>query len=101
MTRLPRRSSSPLQPSLWPEPAEIEWDPGSIFEHVHRRMKPRTPVPHVDLQFKPFAGMNHRVRLREGRLEVRLSDLLDGAPPEVVEALATILLGKLYRRETP
>jgi hypothetical protein len=98
---LRRKRSNPLQQNLWPEPEEIEWDPGSIFEHVYRRLKPRTPVPQVDLEFKPFAGMNHRVRLRDGRLEVRLSDLLAGAPPAVVEALATILLGKLYRRETP
>jgi hypothetical protein len=38
--------------------------------------------------------------LREGRLEVRISDLLAGAPAPVQEALAHILLGKLYRKPT-
>jgi len=36
--------------------------------------------------------------LENGRLEVRISDLLAGAPAPVMEALAHILLGKLYRK---
>ena len=35
------------------------------------------------------------------RLEVRISDLLAGAPAPVMEALAHILLGKLYRKPVP
>ncbi len=81
----------------------IEWDPGSIFEHVLRRVHGRTraPLPQIDLQFRPFTGMNHRARLRKGLLEVRLSDLIREAEPRVMEALAVILLAKLYRREVP
>jgi hypothetical protein len=39
--------------------------------------------------------------LREGRLAVRLSDLWQGAPAPVLEALAEILIAKMFRRETP
>jgi hypothetical protein len=81
---------------------EIAWDIGAIFEHVLRRVH-RGPaaVPRVDVQFRPFAGMNHRAQLKNGLLTVHLSDLLQGADARVIEALATILLAKLYRRTTP
>jgi hypothetical protein len=36
--------------------------------------------------------------LRKGRLLVRLSDLLEGAPDRVVRAIAHILLAKMYRK---
>ena len=36
--------------------------------------------------------------MREGRLLVRLSDLLEGAPENVIRAIAHILLAKMYRR---
>lgn len=81
----------------------IEWDAASIFEDVLRRIHARRPStpPLLDVQFRAFAGMSHRARLRDGRLIVRLSDLLRGAAPQIVEALATILLSKLYRLTPP
>ena len=80
----------------------IEWDVLSIFEHVLRRTHPHHgPMPRLDIQFRPFAGMNHRARLRDGCLEVRLSDLLHGAEARVIEAVATILMAKLYGRTAP
>jgi hypothetical protein len=81
---------------------EIAWDVGAIFEHVLRRLH-RGPgaAPRVDVTFRPFAGMNHRARLRNGLLTIHLSDLLHGADARVIEALATILLAKLYRRTAP
>lgn len=37
--------------------------------------------------------------MREGKILVRLSDLLSGAPDDVLHAIAHILLAKLYRKE--
>ena len=48
--------------------------------------------------FFPFANVNNTIRLREGRLLVRLSDLLEGAPDAVLRAIAHILLAKMYRK---
>ena len=72
-----------------------------LFAAVFRKLKPRTTRPDFDIQFRPFADVNHTIRLREGRVVARLSDLLQGAPPPVWEALAFILLSKLYRRPVP
>jgi hypothetical protein len=72
--------------------------PRAIFERVHREIRPRTVVPPIELEFKAFANADSHVRLEKGRIAVRITDLLQGAPAPVIEALAHILLGKLYRK---
>jgi len=52
----------------------------------------------LKIEFFAFANVNNTIRLREGRLLVRLSDLLEGAPDSVLRAIAHILLAKMYRR---
>lgn len=56
------------------------------------------PVPEFCIEFYPFANVNNTIRMREGKLRVRLSDLLEGAPESVIEAIAHILLAKIYRQ---
>jgi len=55
-------------------------------------------VPEFKVEFFAFANVNNTIRLRDGRLLVRLSDLLEGAPDTVLKAIAHILLAKMYRR---
>ncbi len=69
-----------------------------IFQHQYRELRPRAPMPEFDIRFFAFANVNNTIRLREGKLLVRLSDLLEGAPPAVLNAIAHILLAKLYRK---
>lgn len=72
--------------------------PEEIYTRVFRELKPRTPMPELTLEFCRFANADNFIRLENGRLHVRISDLLSGAPAPVTEALAHILLGKLYRK---
>jgi hypothetical protein len=75
--------------------------PEEIYVRVFRELKPRTAPPELRLEFCRFANADSFIRLDAGRLEVRMSDLLAGAPAPVIEALAHILLGKLYRKTVP
>jgi len=72
-----------------------------IYARVFRELKPRTSAPEMQIEFCKFANADSFIRLDNGRLHVRMSDLLEGAPAPVLEALAYILLGKLYRKEVP
>ena len=69
-----------------------------IFEREYRELRPRAPIPPLDIRFRRFTSLNTTIRLREGRLHVRLSDLLECAPEPVHQAIAHILLAKLYRK---
>src|ERR1017187_10458378 len=71
--------------------------PEEIYARVFRQVKPRTPMPDLRVEFCRFANADSFIRLEEGRLDVRISDLLAGAPAPVMEALAFILISKLYR----
>ena len=55
-------------------------------------------MPLLEVRFRRFTSLNTTIRLREGQLIVRLSDLLEGAPESVHRAIAHILLAKLYRK---
>ena len=70
----------------------------SIFATAHRQLRPRTPLPEIRIEFFPFAGLNHTVRLHQNRLAIRLSDIFVDAPAEVYRSLAFILFAKLYRK---
>jgi len=55
-------------------------------------------MPPLEIKFRRFTSLNTTIRLREGRLIVRLSDLLEHAPETILHAIAHILLAKLYRK---
>jgi predicted metal-dependent hydrolase len=69
-----------------------------IFAEAYRELRPRTPAPVMHTRFYPFVSINNTIRMRQGELYIRLSDLLEGAPDNVLYAIAHILLAKLYRK---
>ena len=83
-------------------PSAILFEPhAAIYARVFRQLKPRTPLPGIRLEFCKFANVNSFIKLDCGEIEVRMSDLLEGAPAAVREALAFILISKLYRKPVP
>ena len=72
--------------------------PEEIYTRVFRELKPRTTPPQIRVEFCRFANADSFIRMQTGVIHVRVSDLLEGAPAPVLEALAQILLGKLFRR---
>jgi SprT-like family len=74
-----------------------------IFGRVFRELHPRTPQPAFSIQFYPYANIDSTIRLNaeRTRVRVRMSDVLERAPAPVQEALAFILIAKLYRKPVP
>jgi hypothetical protein len=75
--------------------------PAEIWARALRDLRPRSAVPEIRIEFRRYANANSSVRLEDGRLTVKIADILEGAPAPILEALAYILLGKLYRRVVP
>ena len=69
-----------------------------IFQESYSELRPGTSLPELKIDFYAFANLNNTIRLRDGRLLVRLSDLLEGAPENILRAIAHILLAKMYRK---
>ena len=69
-----------------------------IYARVFRALKPRTPLPQIAVRFRRYANANSRVCLKDGQMLVEISDLLKEAPAPIQEALASILIAKLFRR---
>jgi hypothetical protein len=82
---------------------ETAESPEEMFLRVFRAMKPRTAPPAFSVLFKPYTNLDSKIRLEAGheKIEVRMSDQLRSAPDSVREALAWVLLGKLYRKAIP
>lgn len=72
--------------------------PIQIFQKAYRELRPRAAIPEIHIRFFPFASINNTVRLREGKLYFRISDLLEAAPESVLHAIAHILIAKIYRK---
>jgi hypothetical protein len=69
-----------------------------IFQESYGELRPGAPMPELAVEFFAFVNISNTIRMRDGRLFVRLSDILEGAPEPVLRAIAHILLAKMYRR---
>ena len=69
-----------------------------ILEESYRELRASAPIPPLSAEFFAFANLNNTIRLRNGTLHVRFSDLLEGAPEPVLRALCHILVAKMYRK---
>lgn len=69
-----------------------------IYEKTLHSIKAFDENTKLKIEFYPYVGINNKIRLRENLIHVKLSDLLQDAPLEFHEALAEILVKKLYRK---
>ena len=72
-----------------------------IARHVAEafgRYSRRKYLPEIEVTFYPFTQLRNTIWLRGSIARVRISDVLVDAPPEVLRALAFILVADLYRR---
>jgi SprT-like family len=77
-----------------------------VFSDAFRHLDParrrfRLSVTEIEVKFYPYAGLHHTIRVRAGRVYVRLSDVFQSAPPEVIRALAFLLVARLLSRKVP
>jgi len=83
------------------ELSEIRSTPEVIYARVFRRLRPRTKLPEIRVEYRKWANASANIKLDRGTLVVHIADVLERAPEQVTEALAEILLSKLFRRAVP
>ncbi|HEV7843832.1 MAG TPA: SprT-like domain-containing protein [Pyrinomonadaceae bacterium] len=72
-----------------------------LFSDAFRQLAHNRATPEIEVRFYPYAGLKHTIRLRSGRVYVRLSNIFQNAPSDVHRALAFILVAKLLSKRTP
>lgn len=72
-----------------------------LFANAFRQLEPKRKVPEIEVRFYPYAGLHHTIRIRSGRVYVRISDIFKSAPVDVHRALAFILVARLRSRRPP
>lgn len=70
----------------------------TLYLESFRQLEPHKLVPEVEVRFYPYAGLHHTIRLRSGRVYVRISDIFKNAPLAVHRALSHILVARLMRK---
>ncbi len=73
----------------------------TLFVDAFRHLGRNRTFPEVEVRFYPYAGLHHTIRVRSGRVYVRISDVFKDAPLNVHRALAFILVAKLLSKRTP
>jgi len=69
-----------------------------VFQRVFSRLRIKSPVVSLGARFHPFAGLRSTISVRNGAVRARVSDVLAEASPLVLEALAEILLARIFHR---
>jgi hypothetical protein len=84
-------------------PARKSFVPGGaqIFHRIYTRLGCQGRPPHFVVEFYPYANLMHTIRVKDQAAQVRLCDVLRGAPLEILEAAAAILLSRIYQRQAP
>ena len=72
-----------------------------FYEEAFQVLDAKRETPEIEVRFYPYVGINHTIRLRGGRIFVRLAEICEAAPLETHRALAFILVAKLLRKKVP
>jgi hypothetical protein len=75
--------------------------PEQMYSRIFSVLEPQAAPPRITVEFCRFANATSKIRMHDHQLHVKIADLLEGAPAPVMEALAFILLSKLFRRKVP
>jgi len=76
-------------------------DLNKFFADAFRHLGRQQTIPPIEVRFYPYAGLHHTIRIRSGRVYVRLSDICRESSASIHRALAFILVAKLLSKRTP
>jgi len=72
-----------------------------FYEEAFQALDRNREMPEIEVSFYPYIGINQTIRLRSGKIFVRLAEICRHAPLDAQRALAFILVAKLRRRKVP
>jgi hypothetical protein len=76
-------------------------DVKKFFVDAFRHLGNNRTIPEIEVRFYPYAGLHHTIKLRSGRVYVRLSDICKDGPPDALRAIAFVLVARLLGKRIP
>jgi len=72
-----------------------------LYAEAFQIFGPKRKIPVIDVSYYPYVGINHTIRVRDGRVFVRLAEICHDMPLSAHRGLAHILVAKLFRKKVP
>jgi hypothetical protein len=73
----------------------------SFYEEAFHAFDSKRTTPEIEVRFYPYIGINHTIRVRNGKVFVRIAEICREMPLNAQKALAYILVAKLLRKKVP
>jgi len=73
----------------------------NFYADAFRRLKSNAEPPEIEVSFYPYIGINNTIRIRDGKVFVRIAQIFENAPMPVQKSLASILVSKILRKRVP
>jgi hypothetical protein len=73
----------------------------NFYIDAFRRLKRDAEPPEIEVSFYPYIGINHTIRVRDGKVFVRIAQIFEASPLPVQKSLASILVSKILRKRVP
>ena len=70
-----------------------------FYDEAFQFYAPKLRAPEISVEFYPYIGINHTIRVRGGAVFVRIAEICGEMPTAAHKALAYILVAKLFRRK--
>lgn len=72
-----------------------------FYIEAFQNLNNKSQTPEIDVRFYPYIGINHTIRVRDGKVFVRIAEICRNLPADAQKALAFILVAKLHRKKVP
>ena len=69
-----------------------------FYEEAFGQLDQDRPVPTIEVTYYPYVSLNQTIRVRDGKVFVRIADMCRDMPANAHRALAYILVAKLLRK---
>ena len=73
----------------------------NFYKEAFQTLDAKRKMPDIEVEFYPYIGINHTIRVRNGKVFVRLAELCRDMPLNPHKALACILVSKLLQTKIP
>ncbi len=72
---------------------------GNFYSEAFQNLTDKQQIPEIEVSFYPYIGISQTIRIRNGKVFVRLAEVCRDIPLDIQKNLAIILVSKLLRKK--